>query len=346
MCRRCWPRATPTIAAFYATHENWAATIARYQTVADTYPLYSHMDDVLIGIGDAYEAQARFVRANKAIPEGPKAKLEALYDGEAADYYRRVVLEHSAAPHVEDARDRLAAMNLPIPQPSPEQIAASSALENSRASYKLSDRATLMFLHKPDTVLASRAGEPTMTDPKQTTAPMVSTKVKADFSTAFATTPAAPATTPTPAPAAEATAAPAPAPAAAAPAAPLALSNVTDEDASPAGSAPIDTSVTAARPATMRAGGAAGMNVEILDSKPDGAAAETNYGLKAVGPANDALPPAEKAAAAPDRPNEINAPQAPTQVATGKKTKAAFDKKDESSSKHKKKKGIAKVNPF
>ena len=336
-----------SIAAFYATHENWAATIARYQTVADTYPLYSHMDDVLIGIGDAYEAQARFVRANKAIPEGPKAKLEALYDGEAADYYRRVVLEHSAAPHVEDARDRLAAMNLPIPQPSPEQIAASTALENSRASYKLSDRATLMFLHKPDTVLASRAGEPTMTDPKQTTAPMVSTKVKADFTTAFAATPAAPASTPAPAPSTEAVATPAPAAAApAAPAAPLALSNVTEEDAAPAGSAPVDTSVTAAKPAYVRAGGAAGMNVEILDSKPDGAAAETNYGLKAVGPASDALPPAEKAAAAPDRPNEINAPQAPTQVATGKKTKAAFDKKDESSSKHKKKKGIAKVNPF
>src|SRR5207248_394072 len=35
------------IAAFYATHENWPATIARYQTVADTYPQFSHMDDVL-----------------------------------------------------------------------------------------------------------------------------------------------------------------------------------------------------------------------------------------------------------------------------------------------------------
>ena len=38
-------------AAFYASHENWAASIARYQTVVDTYPLYSHMDDVLIAIG-------------------------------------------------------------------------------------------------------------------------------------------------------------------------------------------------------------------------------------------------------------------------------------------------------
>ena len=37
------------IAAFYAqrTPPNWPAAIARYQTVVDTYPLYSHMDDVL-----------------------------------------------------------------------------------------------------------------------------------------------------------------------------------------------------------------------------------------------------------------------------------------------------------
>src|SRR6202012_3676753 len=63
------------IAAFYASHNNYPATIARYQTVADTYPQYSHMDDVLIGLGDAYEAEAKAVRAQK-LPEGPKAKLE------------------------------------------------------------------------------------------------------------------------------------------------------------------------------------------------------------------------------------------------------------------------------
>ena len=36
------------IASYYATRENWAAVIARDQTVVDSYPLYSHMDDVLV----------------------------------------------------------------------------------------------------------------------------------------------------------------------------------------------------------------------------------------------------------------------------------------------------------
>ena len=32
------------IGAYYASHQNWAATIARHQTVIDSYPQYSHMD--------------------------------------------------------------------------------------------------------------------------------------------------------------------------------------------------------------------------------------------------------------------------------------------------------------
>src|SRR5450755_4575527 len=30
------------VGSFYSTHDNWAATIARLQTVTDNYPLYSH----------------------------------------------------------------------------------------------------------------------------------------------------------------------------------------------------------------------------------------------------------------------------------------------------------------
>jgi outer membrane protein assembly factor BamD len=76
-----------------------------------------------------------------------------------------------------------------------------------------------------------------------------------------------------------------------------------------------------------------------------------NYGgLKPVGPTGPtALPPIEKPAAAPDAINEVTPglqPPAQTAPADGKKPKPAFDKADESSSKHKKKKGIAKLNPF
>ena len=54
------------LGAFYGTHANWAASIARYQTVIDTYPLYSHMDDVLIG-------RRRCVRGGSSHRPQPKA---------------------------------------------------------------------------------------------------------------------------------------------------------------------------------------------------------------------------------------------------------------------------------
>src|SRR6202042_238608 len=143
------------LGAFYASHENWAASIARYQTVIDTYPQYSHMDDALIGLGDAYAAQSRIIRTQQ-LPEAARAKLLQEYDGKAAAAYRTVVLEHSAAPHVEDAKERLASMNLPIPTPTPEQAAASEALEGSRAQYTLQKRLQVMLMRRPDTVTTAR----------------------------------------------------------------------------------------------------------------------------------------------------------------------------------------------
>lgn len=338
------------IAAFYATHNNWPATIARYQTVVDTYPQYSHMDDVLVGLGDAYEAEARFVRTMK-LPEAGKARLEKIYDDQAAAAYTKVVLEHSAAPHVEDARDRLAAMNLPIPTPSPEQMAASIALENSRRQYALKDRAALMFLHRPDVVMAARDGEPPMTDATPTLAPHITTKIVADFKGALnpdegRAAAAAPAAA-TGAPATTATDQPAPAPAPAA-AAPLQFQEVPNADSSPGSGSAVDTSVPGSAAAPAAAGNSLG--VEILSTGAPTKPSDDNGGLKAVGPPDATpLPAAEKATGAPDAVNDIapgTQPAAQAPNADGKKTKPAFDKSDESSSKHKKKKGLAKINPF
>jgi len=343
------------IAQFYASHSNnWPAAIARYQTVVDTYPQYSHMDDVLIGLGDAYETEAKYVRTMK-LPEAAKAKLEKTYDDQAIAAYSKVVLEHSASPHVEDARDRLDAMNVPIPTPTPEQIAASVALENSRRQYRLQDRATLLVMHKPDVVLAARDGDPTLADPTPTLAPHIINKITADFNEAL-NPGAAKAATPAPDGTAPAPNASAPATTAAgtsAPAAPLALQDVPAADAA----TPASSAVTSEAPTTTSAPAAGGnsLGVEILTPgvTAGGAAkpADTNGGLKAVGPVNTApLPAAEKPAEAPDAVNDVAAkpqPAAQAPNANGKKNpKPEFDKSDESSSKHKKKKGLSKINPF
>jgi outer membrane protein assembly factor BamD len=328
------------IASYYATRDNYAAVIARFQTVSDSYPLYSHMDDVLIGLGDAYEAEARYVRGIANLPEGGKAKLEQLYDGEAADCYKKVVLEHGAALHVEDAKDRLAAMSIAIPTPTKEQMAASMELENSRSAYSVSSHIQLLFLHKPDTVLAAHLGDPTLTDPKATVAPTIIKRANDEFKNAFTPPqPAAGGLAPNPNTSAVA---PAPAPTPAAPAAPLAFTEVPTAD-SGGSSASSVMSTTTSTPVSN----GTGMSVEIITHPA--AAADPNAVLKAVGPsnANAPLPDAEKPAVAPDVANEAEGkPVTPGQEANakGKNPKAPLDKKDESSSK--KKKGLEKLNPF
>ena len=337
------------IASYYGTRDNYAAVVARYQTVADSYPLYSHMDDVLIGLGDAYEAQARYVRTIPNLPEGGRAKLEQLYDSEAAECYRKVVVEHAAAAHVDDAKDRLQAMNLAVPTPTKEQLAASVELENSRSAYSVASRIQLLFLRKADTVVAAHIGEPSLVDPKATVAPSLVKRANDEFKDAFAL-PAAPApsnlkanpSTPAPAPVAAAPAIPA------IPAAPLAFTEVPTADS---GSSPASSVMSTPAISTPISNGT-GMSVEIVTpraAKPTDPAANV---LKPVGPssANAPLPDAEKAAPAPDVANEAaGKATTPGQVsqADGKKNpKPTLDKADESSSKTKKKKGLDKLNPF
>jgi outer membrane protein assembly factor BamD len=366
------------IAAFYSTHANWAATIARYQTVADTYPLYSHIDDVLIGLGDAYLAEATITRGMKAPPgatkaqqeliESSKAHLLKIYDDQAAAALRKVVLEHSASPHVEDAKDRLVGMGLPVPTPTPEQVAASEALENSRGQYTLSKRATLMFLHQADTVQAATIGDPPIEDPKPVSAAAVLKQARTDYIASMSpqgNTPArtalpenTPADTSTPAPAANA---------------PLSLQDV---PAAGTSTAPVSTSVQGSSPSSATSG--TGVGLEIVQPSANSPAptstvfpgteaapapanaapapsstpapAAVSGGIGPVGPP-DATPlaPVEKPAVAPAPINDAagtKQPPAQLPAANGKNSKAPCDKSDESCSKHKPKKGLAKLNPF
>jgi outer membrane protein assembly factor BamD len=346
------------IGAFYATHNNYAATIARYQTVVDTYPLYSHIDDVLVGLGDAYESEARSIRVSK-LPEAAKARLLSIYDGQAKTAYEKVVLEHSASPHVEDAKDRLVGMGLPVPVPTAEQIAASEALENSRGQYTLSKRATLMFLHQADTVQAASIGTPPLEDPKLVSAASVVRQAQADFATSMNPATNTPAHT-TPALVPDSAPAPADAPTASAPPSLQDVPNAT------AGGPPVDTSA-AASPSTTRTGTSTSMEIVQPSANtptptsttfpgtqavPATASTtpETNGGIGPVGPANATpLPAVERPAPAPAAINEAagtRQPPAQLPAANGQKPKVDCDKSDESCSKHKKKKGLAKLNPF
>jgi outer membrane protein assembly factor BamD len=377
------------IGSFYSTHENWAASIARLQTVTDSYPLYSHSDLALIGLGDAYAAEARLVQAIKPniISDKARQALMKAYDDQAADAYARVVTHYSMAAHVEDARERLIALNRPVPEPTKEELADSEAEEQSRTGITFRDRALLLVKRGPVTVNAARVGEPTLTDPPQVTAPEVHKRDQALYTAALNNQPM-PAASPVGAPAA----APAATDAAAAPASggTLQLENVpgASDSSAPANSAPaqgggpgigaeiISTGQNQgnAAPADPNAGPGTPPNSgtvanptggQVVGPAPsaEGQAAAAKAagvpgaqnpgGLNTIAPANNQLPPIDKPAEAPMQTNDVhNAAQVQTGTDTGtngKKKKAPspkYDSSDESSSKHKKKKGLDKLNPF
>ena len=356
------------IGTFYASHENWAASIARLQTVTDSYPLYSRSDLALIGLGDAYAAEARFVQGLAKISPKAKQELMKAYDDQAADAYSRVITHYSMAPHVEDARERLIALNRAVPEPTKEELADSEAEEQSRTGITFKDRALLLVKRGPVTVNAARIGEPTLVDPPQVTAPAVH-KHDADlFNAALQDKPLPVAPALGPPPAAVASAAAAPTPDASAP---LQLENVPNADGSaPTSGAPAIGAQIISTGENGAAGTAPATSApprEVPPPADPGAAtaaaaagvpgAENPGGLAAVGPTNNQpLPPIEKPAEAPAQINDVHSAQVQTGTDSGtnttnakskKKTPAPkYDSSDESSSKHKKKKGLDKLNPF
>ena len=161
------------IGLFYGSRENYNASIARLETVVDTYPLYSRSDQALLGIGDAYAGLSKNIQASK-LNGAIKERLYSIYMDKAAAAYTKVITRYPMAPHVDDARDRLVAMNRPIPEPTQEAVAENDAEERSRQQVRISDKTLDVFKHGPTVVEAVHVGDPSLDDPKRTFAPEIS----------------------------------------------------------------------------------------------------------------------------------------------------------------------------
>ncbi len=308
------------IGVYYQSRENFAAAIARLQTVVDTYPLYSKSDLALLSIGDSYAGEAHAVQMAPNLPGAIKERLRSMYMDKAAAAYTKVVVRYSAAPRVEDARDRLVAMNRPVPEPTSAAMAESEAEEQSRQRIQFTDTLWGIVKHGPTVVEAVHVGEPSLDDPKRTLAPQITKENQTLFQAAV--NEGKP-------PASEGAAAP------------------TGANEPPRSDQP------SAAPLQGGAASGTGVGVSIVNAPAGDAnapAADPNLLVKPVGPSKDVAPTAEAPAAAPEQINDIRpgtAPPAPPATASGKKKKAPkADLDDESSSKKKKKKGLGKINPF
>jgi outer membrane protein assembly factor BamD len=281
---------------------------------------------VLIGIGDAYAGEAHAIEIAPNLPGAIKERMHSIYQDKAAAAYAKVITRYPMAPHVEDARDRLVAMNRTVPEPTQAAIAESDAEERSRQPLHFTDTMLGIIKRGPTMVEAVHVGEPTLDDPTRTLAPDITNQNKTLFMEAVNQgKPAAPAAAVTP----------------------------TGPNEPPRSDQP------STAPLQMQAPeGGTGVGVEVV-SAPNGAAtasggtvaADPNAVVPAVGPSNTVVPAAEKPVEAPIQVNDIKPGENPAQPTTetasnGKTKKPKADLSEDSSSKKKKKKGLAKLNPF
>ena len=305
------------IGVYYQSRENFPAAIARLQTVVETYPLYSKSDLALLNIGDAYAGESHAVQLASGLPSAVRERLHSMYQDKAAAAYAKVITRYPMAPRVEDARDRLVAMNRPIPEPTREAVAESEAEEQSRQKIQFTDTLFGLVKHGPTVVEAVHVGEPSLDDPGRTLAPAITKENKTLFESAMNE--------------GKPTAAPV-------------VATPTGPNEPPRSDAPSSAPVQMSSPDA-----GTGVGVSIVSApNGNGTGSDPNAVVKPVGPSNTVIPAPEAPAAAPEQVNDIKPGQAPasTTADSKKKKPPKPDLNDESSSKKKKKKGLGKLNPF
>lgn len=102
------------IASFYYLRRSYPAAIGRYKEIMTKYPDYLKM-------ADAFYYLAESLRHSNNEPE-------------AAIYYARVVTDHPLSERVDDARNRLTAMNMPVPEANPVALARAQAAPRDERS--------------------------------------------------------------------------------------------------------------------------------------------------------------------------------------------------------------------
>jgi outer membrane protein assembly factor BamD len=151
------------IAHFYYLRDNLAASQARLQSLIDSYPLYSSVDQALYELGSLYEREATALKRQN-VPDAIKEKLVANFQKSAIDAYSRIITRYPAMGRAGDARKRLQALNAPVPTPTEEAMAESKAEQQSRGSVSMTAKLMGNFKKHPNVAMATGTGDPNLTE--------------------------------------------------------------------------------------------------------------------------------------------------------------------------------------
>lgn len=130
---------------FYHHKGSYPAAANRLQAMTDHYPLYSASDEALWRQGDSYAQM------------GPRFKPRSVAS------YQKIVREYPLSPLVDDAKSKLKEMEAEIPEADPVAYARMKYEQENQTKKGMLGKAWAPFSKSPDTTLAAKSGQPTMT---------------------------------------------------------------------------------------------------------------------------------------------------------------------------------------
>jgi len=167
------------IGRFYYLRLAYPAAIARLKTLVDRYPLYSGADQALYLLGQSYESEIEVIRKNGRMGEVAKGKMIEELTKEASEAYGKIITRYPAMDRAPYAKDRLEALHQPVPRPTRAMLEQNKKEEASRREAGILAKGLGNFEKGPDVARASHYGEPTMVDPAPTNPGEVIRKVAA-----------------------------------------------------------------------------------------------------------------------------------------------------------------------
>jgi outer membrane protein assembly factor BamD len=166
------------VGRFYYMRQSYPAAIARLESLADQYPLYSKADETLYLLGQSYEGEINMLRARPSCAGNPPRPLGCMVETQRAgmikDFtehataaYDRIITRYPLMDRAADAKARLIALHQAVPRPTKAAVAENKAEEAGRKSPNTVTKIFQPFEKHPtvEEAEAARTGEPTLVDP-------------------------------------------------------------------------------------------------------------------------------------------------------------------------------------
>jgi outer membrane protein assembly factor BamD len=133
------------VGEFYHSRGSFPAAANRLRALTDQYPLFSQSDDALFDMADSYR------------------RMGDSFENEEAAALAKIVKDYPLSEHVDDAKQRLQAMDRPVPQADPTAVARMQYDLDNYKKRGLPARVFSPFSSRPDVSMAAKSGTPSMT---------------------------------------------------------------------------------------------------------------------------------------------------------------------------------------